>query len=209
MKYSEDRHHRQSIRLKGYDYSQNGAYFVTICTKERVCFFGNIVNNDIGNTLCIPTEMGKIAQECWYDIPNHYPSVLLDAFILMPNHIHGILFLGQKGEIGGHDRNGGVQNRNEGVQDIEPLRVNKFQKIIPGSIGAIIRGYKIGVTKWARNHPVGAQYFVPPLQKVPPLQIWQRNYYEHIIRDEKSCNNIRKYIANNPMNWKKDELYAL
>jgi len=87
MKYNPDIHHRRSIRLKGYDYSQNGAYFVTICTHNRECLFGKIVDGE----MCI-NEWGKIAKRCWLEIPQHYPNVSLDEFVIMPNHIYGILF---------------------------------------------------------------------------------------------------------------------
>ena len=144
-----------------------------------------------GTIFCAPTEVSRIAKQCWDEIPRHYPFVTTDAFVVMPNHVHGILFL--------NSNNVGVQNV-IGAQDIVPLRVNRFQKIIPGSIGAIIRGYKIGVTKWYRANAVKEK-------NILPLQIWQRNYYEHMIRDESELQRIREYIINNPANWEKDELY--
>lgn len=86
MKYNPEIHHRRSIRLKGYDYSQPGAYFVTIVTHQRQCLFGEIVNNEM-----ILNDYGKIAAQCWNDIPKHFPNAILDEFVIMPNHIHGII----------------------------------------------------------------------------------------------------------------------
>ncbi len=87
-KFNPEKHHRRSIRLKGYDYSQPGAYFITICTKNRKCLFGNIINGKM-----ILNDAGHIAQNCWLEIPNHYSNVILDEFVIMPNHIHGIIII--------------------------------------------------------------------------------------------------------------------
>ena len=173
MKYNPEIHHRRSIRLQGYDYSRAGLYFITICSQARKCLFGVIKDGKM-----ILNEGGKIANDCWLKIPEHFPNAVLHEYIVMPNHIHGIIEL------------------TETDLTNEP-QYNEFQKIIPRSIGSIIRGYKIGVTKWFRNNakPVGVQNF-------EPLQVWQRNYYEHIIRNEQSYQNICNYIIDNPSNWK-------
>lgn len=178
MKYDPEIHHRRSIRLQGHDYSQTGAYFITLCTHNRRCMFGDIKDGEM-----VLNDVGKIVQKFWLEIPLHYPTVLLDEFVVMPNHVHGIIIIGV------------------GVQDIEPQQVqniepqqNEYQKIIPGSIGAIVRGFKAGVTKWFR-------------QNTDILTVWQRNYYEHIIRNEKEFYNIRNYIINNPLKWEFDEYY--
>jgi len=189
--YNPNIHHRHSIRLKGYDYSKAGLYFITICVQDRKCLFGEIVvgvqNFEPSNQFrheMILNDAGKIAGECWLGIPEHFPNVVLHEHIVMPNHVHGIIELSQK-------------NINDvRVENFQPVR-NEFQKIIPHSIGSIIRGYKIGVTKWFRNNTVRVQNVEPP-------PIWQRNYYEHIIRDEKSYQRISEYIINNPKNWKED-----
>lgn len=178
MKYDPNKHHRRSIRLKCYDYSQPGAYFVTIVTHQRQCIFGRIVDGKMRLN-----EWGEIAKQCWNEIPQHYPNVTLDEYVIMPNHIHGIIILNEN-------------NTNDlivGVQNFEPPR-NEYQHIIPKSIGSIVRGFKIGVTKWFRQH-------------TDIYTVWQRNYYEHIIRNETELQNIRQYILNNPMNWKNDENY--
>ncbi len=186
MKYNPEKHHRHSIRLKYYDYSQPGAYFITICTHNRVCLLGKIKNGQM-----ILNKFGMIAKQCWLDIPSHYPNVKLDEFVIMPNHIHGIIVIKNVGvqNIEPNKNIVGVQNI-EPQHNIEPLQ-NKYQKIIPCSIGSIVRGYKIGVTKWF-------------LQNTNIVNVWQRNYYEHIIRNEREFNKIREYIINNPLKWELD-----
>jgi len=182
MKYHPDKHHRRSIRLQGYDYSQPGAYFITLCTQNRECLFGGILNGEIRLN-----EFGKIAHQCWLEIPQHFPHVQLDEFVVMPNHIHGIIVL--------NNIVVGVQNIEPLQQNIEPLQnQNAYQHIIPRSIGSIIRGFKIGVTKNFR-------------QNTDIYVVWQRNYYEHMIRNEVELNRIRQYIIDNPKKWRTDENY--
>jgi REP element-mobilizing transposase RayT len=191
MNNNSEYHHRQSIRLKGYDYSREGLYFITICAYKGQCFFGVIENKKM-----ILTDAGKFVYQCWQNIPVHYQQVVLHNFIVMPNHVHGIIEL----------KNDMVGIQTVGAQHFEPQNVrtqkfvpkNQFQKIIPQSIGSIVRGYKIGVTKWYRDQLVGAQHF-------EPIPLWQRNYYEHIIRNEQAYQYISEYINNNPMNWDIDK----
>jgi len=188
--YNPNIHHRHSIRLKGYDYSQAGLYFITICVQDRKCLFGKIENDEM-----VMNDAGKIADDCWLEIQNHFPDAVLHEHIVMPNHVHGIVELIKTGSPT-------IESPN-----ISPR--NEFQKIIPHSIGSIIRGYKIGVTKWFRNNTIGGVMAVraenfQPFQPLHPRSIWQRNYYEHIIRDEKSYKRISEYIINNPKNWKED-----
>ncbi|ODS33636.1 MAG: hypothetical protein SCARUB_01236 [Candidatus Scalindua rubra] len=173
MRYNHDIHHRRSIRLKRYDYSQQGTYFVTICNQNPLFLFGHIAEEKM-----LLNDAGKFANKCWLEIPEHFPHVTLDEFIVMPNHIHGIIIINTM--------------TNVGVQNLEPLhKQNKYQQIIPKSIGSIIRGFKIGVTKWFRTN-------------TNIYNVWQRNFYEHIIRNEKELNKIREYIINNPLRWQLD-----
>lgn len=146
-------------------------------------------------------ETGIIANRCWLEIPQHFPNVILHEYIIMPNHIHGIIELcGNMNMI----QNNGVTT--VGAENFLPLLHqprNEFQKMIPNSIGSIVKGFKIGVTKWVRNNitnPVGGTDF-------QPLQVWQRNYYEHIIRNQTSYENITNYIINNPKHWKEDRFH--
>ncbi len=170
MKYNAKEHKRKSIRLKGYDYSQQGMYFVTVCTNDHHFLFGHIAEERM-----ILNNAGRFANKCWLEIPEHFPHVALDEFIVMPNHIHGIINIDTMNNVG--------------VHNLEPLRKqNKYQQIIPKSIGSIIRGFKIGVTKCFRKN-------------TNVYNVWQRNYYEHIISNERKLNKISEYIINNPLKW--------
>jgi len=170
MEHNPDLRNRRSVRLKEYDYSQPGAYFVTICTYDRNCFFGKVVNERL-----ILSAVGSKARIFFRGIAEHFNNVALDEYIVMPNHLHGIIVI-----------------QDVGVQNFEPLqRHNAFQHVIPKSLGSIIRAYKSTLTRWCRSN--GHGYFK-----------WQRNYYEHIIRDEDDLNKIREYIQNNPLEWHLD-----
>ncbi len=168
--YNPKIHHRQSIRLKDYDYSENGYYFVTICAKDRIEYFGKIINGKM-----VLNEMGKITDQCWREIPKHFPDVLLDEYIVMPDHIHGVIAIGKQNPIVG----------NENFRSLRGWRGAKSR-----SLSSIIRGFKIGVTKW---HCQNNYDFA-----------WQKSFYDHIIRNEKSLNKIREYIRNNPPRWELD-----
>jgi putative transposase len=195
MSYNPDIHHRKSIRLKGYDYSQAGLYFITMCVQNRKCLFGKIVNDEM-----ILNDAGKIADECWLKIPKHFPNSVLHEHIIMPNHVHGIVELTQNDVANvGAENFLPLQPPNESPAKNESPR-NEFQKMIPRSIGSAVKGFKIGVTKWFRNNPAGEEDFLAP-------QVWQRNYHEHIIRNEQSYQRISEYIINNPKNWKDDKFY--
>ncbi len=173
-----------SHRLKGYDYSSDGAYFITICVKNRKHLFGEIVNGKM-----VLNDLGKITEKCWKEIPDHFPDVILDEFVIMPNHVHGVLFLFPK--------NAPVETNN-----YSSLRNRPIQKRPNGTrrtIGSIIRGFKIGVTKYVRNNNETNNY-------LPLLVVWQPNYYDRIIRSEDELNRIREYIFLNPEHWDKDDL---
>lgn len=185
MKYDPDKHHRKSVRLKDYDYSQNGAYFVTICAYKKQCLFGDITNSKMELS-----EIGAIAGKCWNEISTHFPNVLLDYFVVMPNHIHGIVNI-----VGAKHSHSASTNK------VSPLLVNAspLQPLQPcgtdkGSLSAIIQNFK-SVTTRKINRILGRRYFPS----------WQRNYYEHVIRNEDDLNDIREYIINNPIKWDLDK----
>jgi REP element-mobilizing transposase RayT len=186
MKYDPEKHNRRSIRLKNYDYSKSGAYFITICTKNRQCLFGEIVNGEM-----ILNDGGKIVEKCWIDIPEHFPNAILDEFIIMPNHIHGIIILNELD----FDNVGANMVLDAGANNYSPPQ-NDRPHGTTRTIGSIIRGFKIGVTKWFR-------------QNSNIKTVWQRNYYDHIIRNEIELIKIRKYIINNPKNWLIDNHFRL
>lgn len=172
MKYNPDIHHRKSIRLRGYDYTQAGLYFVTICTHDRMPLLGDIVDAEIRLN-----EAGLMVEKCWRAIPEHFPSATLDEFIVMPNHVHGIIAVGANNHL--------------------PLQSNGTPQLKHGTartIGSIVRGFKIGVTKWFRGN-------------TDVHMVWQRNYYEQIIRNEEAYLKIAEYIQTNPQKWKEDTYY--
>ena len=163
---------RQSNRLKNYDYSQDGYYFVTICTKNHKYFFGKMKNYKM-----VLNEYGEIAKKIWLEIPNHFPNVLLDECIIMPNHVHGIIII---------ERNKNYDN--VGNKNFCSLQKIPWETKLSKSLSSIIRGFKIGVTKYFhKKHNYEFQ--------------WQKSFYDHIIRNEESVSKIREYIQNNPIKW--------
>jgi putative transposase len=197
-------HHRRSIRLKGYDYSQPGAYFVTICTHHHECLFGEIVGavlfgggflggcSEPAPTVDIGPHMelnayGEIVQFTWYDLVNHVSGIELGEFVIMPNHIHGIIAI--LDHVGADLVGAGSEAWF--LRSTAPTVATKKY-----NLPEIVRQFKtysarrINEQRGRRGEPV-----------------WQRNYWEHIIRDEKSYHEIATYILNNPVNWEMDKLH--
>lgn len=159
-------------------------YFITICTQDKECLFGNIANGEMQLN-----EGGQIANKYWLEIPIHFQKVILHEFIVMPNHVHGNI------ELQGFEEN--IQKYHVGAEYLQPIQEQRsasFGKVISGSIGSIVRGFKSGVTKWYRSN-------------TDIYKVWQRNYHEHIIRDSKSYTHIAEYIINNPLRWNEDRFY--
>jgi REP element-mobilizing transposase RayT len=181
MKFNPDIHHRRSIRLRHYDYSQAGAYFVTVCTQNRECMFGKIVDRTM-----VLSDAGKMIQMVWDKLSIHYDGVDVDQFIVMPNHVHGILVL-----VGAGPR---------ACPDTIYVKTGQPQGVAPTiSLSDVMHRFKTFTTTQYR---LGVnQYQWSPF----PGKLWQRNYYEHIIRAEEDLNKIREYIVNNPAGWDKDE----
>jgi REP element-mobilizing transposase RayT len=188
MKDNSDKRHRRSIRLRGYDYAQTGAYFVTVVTKDRVCLFGEVVN---GETRL--NDAGRIIQAAWDELPDHYPGVECNEFIVMPNHVHGIIVLVNDGGGGPNDVGAGLKPARPGSRPTTAPRAGL--KLAPTRHGLpeIIRAFK---TFSARR--------INDLRRTPGAPIWQRNYYEHIVRGDNELIRIREYIANNPSQWEMD-----
>ena len=162
-----------SARWATWDYGSNAAYFITICTKTRSHDFGAIEHKEM-----ILTRLGQSAWDYWKAIPEHFPFVILDEFVVMPNHVHGVVVIDKP--------NGNpveTQNFASLLQQSPPISKNKFG---PQSknLASIVRGYKIGVTKFARNHNISFQ--------------WQPRYHDHVIRNTEEHDRIRQYIRNNP-----------
>jgi REP element-mobilizing transposase RayT len=176
MKFDPEKHHRRSIRLKNYDYSQPGYYFLTICTYQRQSWFGEIKNDRM-----YLNQIGKIVAEEWINTRKIRPNFQLDEWVIMPNHLHGIVIIDE------NILDLGERNRNILGARNAPLRQE------PNSISSFVAGFKSVVTKR-----------INLLRDNRDIPIWQRNYYESIIRDEQSLITIREYILNNPFQWKKD-----
>jgi putative transposase len=181
-------HRRRSVRLKGFDYARAGAYFMTVCAAGGRNLFGEVVEREMRMN-----EMGKIAQEEWMRTGEIRPYVRLDAFVVMPNHIHGILIIGHEDKQQeeamerGETEQGATQ---QGARHAVPVQ---FGKPISGSLATIIRSYKSAVSRRVRA------------ECGRPEGIWHRNYYEHIIRNDRDWNRVRAYIRENPERWDEDE----
>jgi REP element-mobilizing transposase RayT len=169
MRYTPQDHHRQSIRLKDYDYSQAGAYFITICTYRRKCLFGNIANGAME-----PNHFGIIIQETWDALPLHYQYIRLDEFVVMPNHVHGIIIF-----LDDLDMNVGA--------GLKPAPTRRH------GLPEIVRGFKSFSSR-----------SINQLRQSPGSPVWQRNYYEHVIRSQDDLDQARQYILNNPAKWSED-----
>jgi REP element-mobilizing transposase RayT len=179
-----NKYRSDSARLRGYDYGRPGSYFVTICAKNRFHYFGKIMNGEM-----FYSKTGIIASKHLLEIPDHIPGTLLDAYTIMPNHIHCVITITDDGSakpVGTfHETSLRVQNqpsKNKSMADISPK---------PGSLPTIVRSYKSSVTKWCNENQI--------------LFAWQTRFHDHIIRNETEYQRIRNYIINNPMRWKYDK----
>ena len=182
---NREKNRRRSIRMKSYDYSAGGPYYVTICTKHRECLFGNILKENMKLS-----RLGRIARKNLLNIPKHFENIELDTYVVMPNHIHVIIMI--HGEDPYPESIHRKDNQHRGVM-YKATTKKYYSQISPGrnSLPVIIRTYKASVTRWCKNN--NSEYFK-----------WQRNYYERIIRNETECNKIRQYILDNPSSWELD-----
>lgn len=185
MKFDPQKHHRRSIRLKDYDYSQAGAYYVTMNVQNRECLFGEIVNYEM-----VLNEAGKMIDEQWNALAKRFPNIELDVYQIMPNHSHGIVAIVES--VGAAL----VVARNMDTKDIHANGAG----IKPApTLGDIIGAFKSITTHEYINGVDNKNW--PQFYK----RLWQRNYYEHVVRDEADLNRIRDYIQSNPANWDEDE----
>jgi REP element-mobilizing transposase RayT len=192
-KYNPKYHHRRSIRLKGYDYSQAGLYFITLCAQDRTNLFGKINEGEV-----ILNTFGEIIKEEWGKTPEIRKNISLGEFIIMPNHFHAIIHIDYQIKPAGELQ----------------FTLTKF-KSPSNNIGAIIRGFKGATTKRIKeiirnnSRSTGELQFAPtaPTELIDlSKSIWQRDYWEHIIRNENAYNRITQYIINNPQKWENDKL---
>ncbi|HEU4759378.1 MAG TPA: transposase [Dehalococcoidia bacterium] len=173
-KYDPEFHHRRSIRLPNYDYSRSGAYFVTVCTQGRHCLFRDVVDGKVVLNSC-----GDIVQACWDDLPNHYEQVTLDAFVVMPNHVHGLIL----------------------ISDAIVVVVGAGFKPAPTKPAPTRRH---GLPEIVRAFKTFSSRRINELRGVSGAPVWQRNYYEHIVRHEEELQRIRQYVHENPFKWSED-----
>lgn len=203
MAYNPNIHHRRSIRLKGYDYSRQGLYFVTICCQDKICYFGEIKNEEM-----ILSDAGIMIEKWCSELPNKFPDITLDAYIVMPNHFHAI-FIND-----GSGTNVGADLRVCPDDDINNIFSEENDKYINENVDNI-EGEHIGsplhtVVQWLKTMTTN-EYIrgVKTLEWQPfNKKLWQRNYWEHIIRNKNSYQFIANYIINNPKNWDKDKFYC-
>jgi len=170
MGQKQDMPQRRSIRLPDYDYAQPGAYFVTIVAHQHLCIFGKITDGRVDLS-----DIGKIVEETWHEIPEHFPNVINEPVVIMPNHMHGVIV---------------IQGQSSRATRGSPLRND------PAALGVIIGAFKSTVTRKIRR-----------IKGYEHYQVWQRNYYEHVIRDEADFQRALDYIEANPQNWENDPQY--
>ena len=176
MRYDPAIHRRNSIRLRGYDYTQPGIYFVTICTYQRLCLFDQ-------------PELRRIAEQQWLALTHQRPHVSLDAWIVMPNHLHGLIVIEAPLDGTPATASHPVVHATNVDRPLGRLGIN----VTPGSLGAIVRSYKSVVTRRINR-----------LRRTPDEPVWQRGYWERIIRDEHELEATRRYIVENPIRWAED-----
>jgi putative transposase len=180
MEFDPNKHHRRSIRLKGYDYTQPGAYFITVVSYQRQYIFGEIVDGEMHLNW-----VGRLVQREWQRLTHRFPNIELDEFVIMPNHLHGIILI--------------IKGTTETEEDnaIEISRCahtcEQFGKPVPGSIPTIIRSFKSAVSLRINRS-----------RESSSTPVWQRNYFERVVRDQSELKQIREYIQYNPAQWSDD-----
>ncbi|MEA2063891.1 MAG: transposase [Gemmatimonadota bacterium] len=163
---------RCSPRLQDYDYTTPGVYFITVCTYKHQCVFGKVLDGQVRLN-----KIGNVVMEHWREIPEHFQNVELDEFIIMPNHLHGLLLF--------------IENSKDTACRVPTPE--QFGRPAPGSLSTVIRSFKSAATK-----------NVNQLRSTPKVRLWQPRFYEHVIRDNDNINRIREYIVNNPLRWEFD-----
>lgn len=180
----ENPHHRRSIRLPNYDYSQNGAYFITICAYKRQKIFGCVEKNEV-----FLSPIGQVIREEWERTPILRPEIELGAYVVMPNHFHAIVHIVENNvsysQVGAY-----------GYTPLPELPIQSEFRSPSRTIGSLVRGFKASVTTRVNT-----------LRNTPGSPIWQRNYYESVIRSDEAYGQIEGYILDNPLNWLTDSEY--
>ncbi len=199
MTHGQAKHHRRSIRLQGYDYSQPGAYFVTICTQNHECLFGDIVEGEM-----VLNDAGQMVQGVWDELPINYPGIETDTFIIMPNHIHGTITI-RPPDTGPPPLHVGAGPRAcppHRMPREQPPPAGQPQGVAPTmALPDVVHRLKTLTTK---RYADGVKHHG---WKPFPGRLWQRNYWEHVVRNERELHRIREYISTNPAKWELDRLY--
>jgi putative transposase len=182
--YDADRHHRRSIRLPGYDYSRAGAYFITVCTHERECVLGEVSGDEV-----VLTPAGAAVQQVWQSLPQRFPGLTLDAFVVMPNHIHGVLTTRSRARTA-HEHQPPMPDATS--RCLQPAGAASGAHNAP-TLGQVLRAFK-SVSAIQANAALN--------RSGRPL--WQRNYHDEVIRTDAALAHIRQYIAENPRRWAED-----
>ena len=178
MPYDPDRHHRRSIRLRGYDYTLDGAYFVTICAQQRACLFGTV------DDPTVLTPAGRMVGEWWAALAQKFPTLALDAFVIMPNHFHGIVIIHETA-----------------AEEAAPAALNDHSHEDDHPNPSLSR-----IVQWFKTMTTNAYLGGVKQENWPPCpgKLWQRDYYEHIIRNDRELDALRAYITANPTRWADD-----
>ena len=209
MTHGQTKHHRRSIRLQGYDYSQPGSYFVTIGTQNHECLFGDIVEGEM-----VLNDAGQMVQAVWDALPRHYPGIGIDMFVIMPNHLHGLITI-QPPNAGPPPSTVGAgpcacpadlpaRPANAPATGHPPPPAGQPQGVAPTktmSLAEVVHRLKTLTTK---RYADGVKHHG---WKPFPGRLWQRNYWEHVVRNERELRRIREYIGTNPAKWELDRLY--
>jgi len=177
MTYDPVVHHRRSIRLKDYEYTTAGWYFVTIVAQDRACLFGEVVDAEMRLN-----DAGEMVAKIWSEIPTFYPGVGIDSFVVMPNHLHGIIVL--------------LEEQRTASVEADPLCLPSSEPPAkPLSLGDVVRRFKSMTTREYGNGVRQSAW--PPFNQ----RLWQRNYFEHVVRDERDADHLQDYVIDNPANW--------
>ncbi|MDD3580050.1 MAG: transposase [Desulfobacca sp.] len=189
MKFDPKKYHRRSIRLSGYDYSQAGAYFITFCTHQRQSLLGQVIDGQM-----VLNAAGQAVWEVWEMLPGRFPTISLGDFTVMPNHVHGIIIIDTTSGAGQVlPKNNMHPSSGRGAAGRAPEATSQGAASSAPTLGQIMRAFK-SISAITVNRLLGRS----------GQSLWQRNYYEHVIRDEKSLNRIREYIMTNPLRWHLD-----
>ena len=193
--------HRRPLRLQGYDYAQAGAYFVTVCTRDRLCALGDVVNGEM-----VLSPAGHLAHAAWQVLPQHYPGARLDAWVIMPNHVHGIIWLAdnERQTVGAGFKPARRRPDAVGTGPKPAQWPSDPPRPRSGPVGAGFEPARHGLPEIVRAFKTFSARRINQARNTTGSQFWQRNYYEHVIRSEDALTRIRQYIADNPAKWHED-----